>query len=105
MYRLIIESLLGLRLEVDKLRFAPCLPEDWESFKVHYRYRETLYHISVRQITVQPGGGSAAGVTVDGVEQPDNAISLLDDRREHSVEVRVQADEKKSAVLLVHKGN
>ena len=26
MYRLITESLLGLRLEVDKLRFAPCLP-------------------------------------------------------------------------------
>ncbi|MBK5097895.1 MAG: cyclic beta 1-2 glucan synthetase, partial [Gemmatimonadetes bacterium] len=26
MYRLIVESLLGLRLEVDKLRFAPCLP-------------------------------------------------------------------------------
>jgi hypothetical protein len=26
MYRLIVESLLGLRLEGDKLRFAPCLP-------------------------------------------------------------------------------
>ncbi|RPI36990.1 MAG: cyclic beta 1-2 glucan synthetase, partial [Nitrospiraceae bacterium] len=94
MYRLILESLLGLRLEVDKLRFAPCLPEDWESFKVHYRYRETLYHISVRQITAQPGAGSAAGVTVDGVEQPDNAIPLLDDRREHSVEVRIPAPDK-----------
>ena len=31
MYRLITESLLGLRLEVDKLRFAPCLPPDWPS--------------------------------------------------------------------------
>ena len=28
MYRLIVESLLGLRLEVDKLRFTPCLPAD-----------------------------------------------------------------------------
>ena len=26
LYRLIVESLLGLRLEVDKLRFKPCLP-------------------------------------------------------------------------------
>src|SRR5476649_2683856 len=26
MYRLITESLLGVRLDVDKLRFAPCLP-------------------------------------------------------------------------------
>ncbi len=49
MYRLIMESLLGLRLEVDKLRFEPCLPADWEIFKMHYRYRETIYHITVRQ--------------------------------------------------------
>ena len=49
MYRLIIESLLGLRLDVDKLRFAPCLPADWSSFKIHYRYRETFYHITVRK--------------------------------------------------------
>jgi cellobiose phosphorylase len=90
MYRLILESLLGLRLEVDKLRFVPCLPVDWETFKVHYRYRETLYHISVRQITVlQPGDSNVASVIVDGVEQADNAISLLDDRQEHLVEVRI----------------
>ena len=49
MYRLIVESLLGLRLEVDKLHFAPCLPADWKEFKLHYRYRETVYHIAVLQ--------------------------------------------------------
>jgi cellobiose phosphorylase len=85
LYRLILESLLGLRLETDKLHFAPCLPGDWESFKVHYRYRETVYHIDV----IQSGDGSASGVTVDGVEQPDGAIALVDDRQEHSVEVLV----------------
>ena len=31
MYRLIVESLLGLKREVDQLRFAPCLPVDWDS--------------------------------------------------------------------------
>jgi cyclic beta-1,2-glucan synthetase len=57
MYRLIVESLLGLRLEVDKLRFTPCLPADWEGFKMHYRYRETVYHITV----LQTDGKSKAG--------------------------------------------
>ncbi|MDO9288319.1 MAG: hypothetical protein Q7T83_05970, partial [Thermodesulfovibrionales bacterium] len=71
---------------VDKLRFEPCLPSDWESFKVHYRYRETLYHITVRQT---PVGRGEASVTVDGVEQPDKAIPLVDDRQEHMVEVRI----------------
>jgi cellobiose phosphorylase len=98
MYRLIVESLLGLRLETDKLRFAPCLPGDWDVFKVHYRYRETVYHITV----LQPGDGSAASVTVDGVEQPDNAIPLLDDRHEHSVEVRIPAPDKAKNIPQVH---
>ena len=49
MYRLIVESLLGLRLEGDTLRFVPCLPLEWKTFKVHYRYRETIYHITVLQ--------------------------------------------------------
>jgi hypothetical protein len=32
-------------------------------------------------------------VTVDGVERPDQAIPLIDDRQEHSVEVRIQVAE------------
>jgi len=88
MYRLIVESLLGLRLEVDKLRFAPCLPADWKAFKVHYRYRETVYHIAVLQTRA---GNGEMSVTVDGVERPDQAIPLVDDRQEHSVEVRIPA--------------
>jgi cyclic beta-1,2-glucan synthetase len=85
LYRLIVESLLGLKLEVDKLRFAPCLPADWKSFKLHYRYRETVYHISVHQ-TVD----DKTGVTVDGVEQPDETVPLVDDRLEHVVEVKIR---------------
>jgi cyclic beta-1,2-glucan synthetase len=88
MYRLIVESLLGLKLEVDKLRFAPCLPSEWETFKLHYRYRETVYHIVVLQ-THAPD--SKTSVTVDGVEQQDEAVPLVDDRLEHAVEVRVRA--------------
>jgi len=39
MYRLIVESILGLRLEADKLYIEPCIPEHWASFKMNYRYR------------------------------------------------------------------
>ena len=88
MYRLIVESLLGLRLEVDKLRVAPCLPADWKGFTLHYRYRETVYHITVLQ--TREGNGEMS-VTVDGVERHDKVIPLVDDRQEHSVEVEIQA--------------
>jgi len=92
MYRFIVESLLGLRLEADKLRFEPCLPAEWEEFTVHYRYRETIYHITVRQTPVANNdmiGGQS--IAIDGVEQLDNTIPLVDDRQEHSVEVRIHA--------------
>jgi cellobiose phosphorylase len=86
MYRLIVESLLGLTLEVDKLRFTPCLPADWVGFKMHYRYRETVYHIAVLQT---PAGNGEMRVSVDGVEQHDKTIPLVDDHKEHWVEVRM----------------
>jgi len=85
MYRLVVESLLGLRLETDKLRFEPCLPDDWDAFKMHYRYRETIYHITIRRM---PTGGGA-NITLDGVPLSGTAIPLIDDRREHSVDVRI----------------
>jgi cyclic beta-1,2-glucan synthetase len=88
MYRLIVESLLGLRLEGDRLRLAPCLPADWQAFKIHYRYRETVYHIGVAQTDAE------MRVTLDGSERPDGAIPLVDDRRDHFVEVTVHAAEQ-----------
>ena len=88
MYRLIVESLLGLKLDVDKLRITPCFPADWNAFKIHYRYRNTFYHISVLQVATAVG---APRVTVDNIEQPDQTIALVDDQREHSVEVSIPA--------------
>ncbi len=86
MYRLIVESILGLRLESGNLHVDPCIPADWASFKIDYRYRETVYHITVRQTR------AAAGVTMltaDGVERPDLAVPLVDDRQKHEVELRI----------------
>ncbi len=98
MYRLIVESLLGLVLEKACLRFAPCLPASWTAFTIRYRYRETPYVISVRQTLADRGDGiHAARVTVDGVVQTDGAVHLVDDRAEHRVLVEVQAPHPASA--------
>ena len=87
LYRLMmLESLLGLRLEVDRLRFTPCLPTDWEGFKLHYRYRESVYHIGVLQTHA---GNGKMRVNVDGIDQPDGTIPLVDDHKEHWVEMRI----------------
>jgi cyclic beta-1,2-glucan synthetase len=89
MYRLIIESLLGLQLAVDHLRVAPLLPAGWGAFDVHYRHRRTTYHIHVRG----PAGGGqrVKSVVCDGVAQLDLRVPLRDDGVEHHVEVVVDA--------------
>jgi cyclic beta-1,2-glucan synthetase len=83
MYRLMIESLLGLRLEHGKLRFAPVLPEDWEGFTMDYRHRGTLYRIHLRQ----SDAGTVSTVWLDGVAQADGRVPLADGGAEHSVEL------------------
>jgi cyclic beta-1,2-glucan synthetase len=98
MYRLIVESLLGLRLEVDELRFVPCLPAHWKSFKVHYRYRETVYHIAVEGTEAAAGETS---VTVDGLEQHDQIVRVVDDHQEHSVEVRIGTAQTETSLSSV----
>ncbi|MFH1217541.1 MAG: glucoamylase family protein [Pseudomonadota bacterium] len=95
MYRLTMETLLGLQLEVDHLRITPCIPAHWQSYKIHYRYRETFYHITVKRVGEKPE--LAIRVTVDGEvvnETGGNGagrqhvvIPLVDDRRDHHVEV------------------
>ncbi|MDD3103142.1 MAG: hypothetical protein PHY24_02890, partial [Candidatus Cloacimonetes bacterium] len=84
MYRLIMESLLGMRLEVDKLYIEPCLPEDWTEFKLHYRYRGTVYHLTVSQ---KPDESGHMRIKVDGTEQAEQFIQLIDDHIEHYVDI------------------
>jgi len=86
LYRLILESLLGLRLEVNTLHIRPCLPVTWPGFKIRYRYRATYYFISVIQL---PAEQSGLEVTVDGIEQREASVLLFDDAREHHVEIKI----------------
>ena len=82
MYRTLIETLLGLQPEGNRLRLAPRLPKTWNEYKIHYRYGETPYHISIVR-------ASDTRTYLDGKEIPDDTVPLVDDKREHNVEVRV----------------
>jgi cellobiose phosphorylase len=87
-YRLIIESLLGLRREADRLRFEPCMRADWDSYAVHYRFGDTRYHIRFQRDTSATGSAAVRAI-LDGIDLGTGTIPLVDDRREHDVEVRV----------------
>ena len=87
MYRLIVESLIGLHLEVDKLRFSPRLPTSWTEFQIHYRYRQTFYHITV----CRSAEGREQRLTLDEVELAEDFITVVDDGRDHRVVVEMES--------------
>jgi cellobiose phosphorylase len=84
-YRLVVESLLGLQREGTRLLIAPSMPATWHGCTLHYRYGETFYHI----VVARAPGTVHTVVALDGNEQPDAGIGLIDDRQEHRVDVRI----------------
>ncbi len=90
-YRHILESLLGFQRQAGTLKIVPCMPAEWDTYALHYRFGETTYDITVSHALP---GASAAGTrtTLDGIELADNAIPLNDDRLEHVVKVTVPRD-------------
>jgi len=84
MYRFIMESLLGIRIEADRLHFSPCMPADWKSYEIEYGFHETIYRV---RISASSSKATGVSVSVDGAIQADGVIHLVNDQREHRVEV------------------
>jgi hypothetical protein len=85
-YRLMVEFVLGLKLEVNRLIFAPLARQDWHPYKVRYRYVDTFYHMSF----IRDGPSTdVVSVTLGGAVQSERMLTLTGDRMDHYVEVRM----------------
>ncbi|MEO6874105.1 MAG: glucoamylase family protein, partial [Opitutaceae bacterium] len=86
MYRLLVETLLGVNREGNRLRLEPRMPKAWTSYKIHYRFRQTVYHVTITRMMADRENS----LTVDGHEVAGVAFALVDDRKEHKVELKVR---------------
>ncbi len=84
MYRIWLEEVLGFRLRAGTLTMEPVIPSDWPGFEITYRYRSSIYEISVRR-EVRLGHC----VQLDGACVPGNVIHLADDGLAHKVTVQI----------------
>ena len=84
-YRLIVESLLGLRRDGDRLYIEPCAPEEWSSFSMSYRFGDTVYRITASR-AFGTGESLPATIVLDGVTQTERGIPLVDDGEMHRVD-------------------
>ncbi|TAA45579.1 glycoside hydrolase family 94 protein [Pseudoxanthomonas winnipegensis] len=82
MYRLLLESLLGLRREGEMLTLEPRVPAGWETFSLQYAAGQATYAITVRY-----GEAAAPSLSVDGVRQRGNRFALHDDGAVHQVQI------------------
>jgi len=94
MYRLIVESLLGVQRVGLTLRLEPLIPAGWPGFILHYRFENTLYHFDVRQ-----GSSASTSMVRDGQPLLDNVLTLNGDRGEHWVQVDCRASSPKPLAL------
>jgi cyclic beta-1,2-glucan synthetase len=78
-----------VNLAGDQLRLTPRLPKNWTSYKIHYRYRQTVYHITITRLVAD--WADADQLFLDGKELAVKTVPLVDDRREHFVELKVSS--------------
>ena len=85
MYRAGLESILGFKLQQDRLEINPCVPRWWRDFEITYRRGRAVYRIKVENpLGVSRG---VVSVEVDGTSQTDSVIVLSDDEKTHNVRI------------------
>jgi cellobiose phosphorylase len=75
----------GFRLRGTQLEFDPCVPPGWSCYEITYRHRSATYHI-----VIENSGGSGRAVrsvSVDGRTVPEGVVELVDDGRQHEVQI------------------
>ena len=86
-YKAGIENILGLVIKNNRLRIEPCIPKEWKEYKIKYRYKNSIYNI-----TVKNERGKNTGVDkffLNGVEVEEKEIALSDDGGIYEIEIKM----------------
>lgn len=86
-YVAITQYILGIRPDYDGLIVDPCIPSDWEGFKIRRKFRGAVYDIKVSNPDKKSKG--IKKLKVDGKEIEGNKVPIFDDGKTHEVEVNL----------------
>ena len=100
MYKVVIESILGLRLRGNEMIIDPSISPDWKSFSVKWKMSD---HKTTYSIEVENAAGLETGsleIKIDGKKveikkETPAKIRLNLDGEEHKVHVRLKVDKSK----------
>jgi cyclic beta-1,2-glucan synthetase len=88
MYRVILESILGFRVQGSDLVLSPCIPRGWPAFEITFQHRSARYEITVdNPLRVNSG---VLAIKLDGKilgTSKNLCVPLLDDGATHTVQI------------------
>jgi cellobiose phosphorylase len=79
------QYILGVKPTYEGLQINPCIPREWDSFKVTREFRNAVYQIEVKNPDHVCKG--VRSVQVDGKEIAGNVVPVFGDGRTYQVEV------------------
>ena len=85
LYRLGLESILGLRRHGSTFTLNPCIPTTWPGYAITWRVGRSCYEIRVEN--PEPRSRGIARVTLDGETVDPSTVPLVDDGGTHHVHV------------------
>ncbi|MDR6757873.1 cellobiose phosphorylase [Mycoplana sp. BE70] len=85
LYRVGLETILGIHRRGHQLSIEPCIPTDWPGYEVDYRYGAATYRVTVKR---GPQSGQRS-LSVDGIRLADEKVALMDDGCSHEVQLVV----------------
>ena len=85
LYRIALEFMLGFQKEGETLKFSPCIPQSFDSYEIHYRYQDTMYHLFFTNSDKVSYG--ITEVYQDGNLLKDNLVELKNDKLPHHIKI------------------
>lgn len=90
-YVAITQFVLGVRPDYDGLIIDPCVPSDWDGYRVRRKFRNAVYDIKVNNPDKVCKGINQ--IKVDGKEIEGNKVPIFSDAKMHEVEVTLGHEE------------
>ncbi|UWG95571.1 glycosyl transferase family 36 [Dehalobacter sp. DCM] len=89
MYQTAIEGILGIAVTGDEMTINPCIPLNWDTYTIEYKYQSSVYHIviTVNQSRDAFTPAETCAITMDNHRLPTFPIKLKDDGHTHRIEV------------------
>ncbi|MEO6832401.1 MAG: glucoamylase family protein [Chitinophagaceae bacterium] len=85
MYQLIIEHIIGMKREGDKLNFKPSLPAEWPELSLDYQFGNSLYSVTISQ----QSSLKQIEIQLDNTIQAADFATLQDDGKSHIITVKL----------------